>query len=90
MKLSPLNFHLSIIVIEKQLGESVTPRLGESPREKRQHRNNLFAREGRLFPSEIREKRRFFAQKRPLNLSKIYNINEAIIIANSRNVKNIA
>jgi hypothetical protein len=64
MKLSPLNFHLSIIVIEKRVGESL--------REKRQHRNRLFAHEGHLFPSEIRKKRRFFAQKHPLNLSKVY------------------
>jgi hypothetical protein len=40
-----------------QLGESATLRLGESLREKRQHQNGLFACEGRLFPSEIHEKR---------------------------------
>ncbi len=30
MKFSPLNFHLSIIVIKKWLAELVTPRVGES------------------------------------------------------------
>ncbi len=39
-----------------RLGDSPTRRVGESLREKRQHRNRLFAHEGRLFPSEICEK----------------------------------
>jgi hypothetical protein len=46
---SPLHFHLSIFVMGKQLPDSV--------REKRRHLNNLFAHEGRLFPSEICVKR---------------------------------
>jgi hypothetical protein len=49
MKLSPLHFHLSIFVIKK--------RLPNSARAKRQHQNRRFAHKGRLFPSEIREKR---------------------------------
>jgi hypothetical protein len=39
-----------------RLGDSPTQRVGESLREKRQHRNRLFAHEGCLFPSEICEK----------------------------------
>jgi hypothetical protein len=55
MKLSPLNFHLSVFVLSKN--DSPTWQAGESMREKRQHQNRLFAQEGRLFPSEIRKKR---------------------------------
>ena len=43
--------------VTPRLGELTTPQLGELLREKRQHRNQLFEQEGRLFPSEIREKR---------------------------------
>jgi hypothetical protein len=68
MKVSPLNFHLSIFIIP----DSPTRRFGESLREKRQHGNRLFVHEGRLFSSVIGKKRQFFAQKRPLNLSKVY------------------
>jgi hypothetical protein len=57
--------------LTRRLPDLATPRLGESLREKKQHRNRLFAHEGCLSPSEI-SKKRFFAQKRPLNLSKVY------------------
>ncbi len=53
MKLSPLHFQLSIIIIEKRLPDLASQGVAER---KRQHRNRLFAHSGRLFPSEIREK----------------------------------
>ncbi len=56
MKLPPLLIKLSIFVIEKRLPDSVSRRVDESLREKRQHRNNLFAHEGRLFPLKIAKK----------------------------------
>ncbi len=61
MKLSPLNFHLSIFIIEinsptRRVDDSPTRRVGESLREKRQHQNRLFAHEGRHPLRNLRKK----------------------------------
>jgi hypothetical protein len=45
--------------VSQRVGDSLTWQVGESGkslRQKRQHRNRLFAHEGRLFPFKIREK----------------------------------
>jgi hypothetical protein len=62
MKLSPLHFHLWYLLsknnsLTRWVSDSPIRRVGESLREKRQHRNSLFAHAGCRFPSEICKKR---------------------------------
>jgi hypothetical protein len=53
IKLSPFHFHLPIFVKQN---DSLTRRVGESLKEKRQHRNRLFPHEGHLSPPKFAKK----------------------------------
>ncbi len=73
MKLSPLNFHLSIIIIEKRLGESVTVWLGESASrwEKKDSIEIVFSHMKVVFSSPKFAKKTIFCPKTSVEFIKI-------------------